>query len=69
VTRKDFRLIAETIKLLPSFDLKPLDNWGAHTDAVRFDVVINRFAEALRQTNPRFDRDRFVTACNGKERR
>ena len=30
MTRKDFNLIAETIRLLPSFDLPPLDDWGAH---------------------------------------
>jgi len=68
MTRKDFNLIAETIRLLPSFDIAPLDNWGSHADAVRFDVVVNRFADALRQTNPRFDASRFVNACNGKER-
>jgi hypothetical protein len=69
MTRKDFNLIAETIRLLPSFDLPPLDNWGAHADAVRFDTVVNRFAESLRQTNPRFDSARFIAACNGKARR
>lgn len=68
MTRKDFNLIAETIKLLPSFDLPPMDNWGAHTDAVRFDTIVNRFAEALRQTNPRFKTERFIDACNGKGR-
>jgi hypothetical protein len=61
MSRKDFRLIAETIKMLPSFDAKG-------TDVVRFDVVVNRMAEALRTTNPRFDTDRFVAACNGKGR-
>jgi hypothetical protein len=44
MTRKDFNLIAETIRLLPSFDLPLLDNWGSHADAVRFDTVVNRFA-------------------------
>lgn len=69
MTRKDFNLIAETICLLPSFDLPPLDSWGSHSDNVRFDVIVNRFADALRTTNPRFNRERFVAACNGKERR
>lgn len=68
MTRKDFRLIAETIKLLPSFDLPPMDNWGSHSDAVRFDVIVHRFTEALRTTNPRFNTDRFINACNRKER-
>jgi hypothetical protein len=61
MSRKDFRLIAETIKALPSFDAKG-------TDVVRFDVVVNRMAEALRATNARFDTQRFIAACNGKGR-
>jgi len=66
MTRKDFNLIAETIRLLPSFTayvhLKPV----SRGDAVRFDALCNRFAEALATTNPRFDKDRFVAGCNGK---
>ena len=69
MTRKDFNLIAETIRQLPSFDLPPINSWGQHFDAVRFDALCNRFAEALATTNPRFDKDRFVAACNGKEGR
>ena len=61
MTRKDFNLIAETIRLLPSFETGP-----EHCDMVRFDVICNRFAEALATTNPRFYKDRFITACNGK---
>jgi hypothetical protein len=48
MTRKDFRLIAETIRNLPSFDVISLD----HADCVRFSAIVARFAEALRQTNP-----------------
>ena len=69
MTRKDFNLIAQTIRQLPSFDLPPMDSWGQHFDAVRFDALCNRFAEALATTNARFDKDRFVAACNGKEGR
>ena len=66
MTRRDFRLIAETIRQLPSFDAR--DGGQNLTDVVRFDALVNRFAESLRETNPRFDRDRFVAACNGQER-
>ena len=70
MTRKDFNLIAETIRLLPSFTayvhLKPINSTTIVGDAVRFDALCNRFAEALATTNPRFDKDRFVAACNGK---
>jgi len=64
MSRKDFRLIAETIRNLPSFDVISLDN----ADCVRFSAVVSRFADALATTNPRFDRQRFIAACNGKEK-
>jgi hypothetical protein len=60
MTRKDFVLIAETIKQLPSFD-QPADS-----DVVRFSAIVARFTEALATTNPRFNRARFEKACNGK---
>jgi hypothetical protein len=70
MTRKDFNLIAETIRLLPSFTayvhLKPVNSTAIVGDAVRFDALCNRFAEALATTNPRFDKDRFVAAM-GRE--
>jgi hypothetical protein len=61
MTRKDFVLIAETIKQLPSFE-QPADS-----DVVRFSAVVARFADALATTNPRFNRARFERACNGKQ--
>jgi hypothetical protein len=60
MTRKDFVLIAETIKQLPSFQ-QPADG-----DVVRFSALVARFADALATTNPRFNRARFERACNGK---
>jgi hypothetical protein len=30
------------------------------------DAVCSRFAEALASTNPRFNRQKFIAACNGK---
>jgi hypothetical protein len=70
MTRKDFNLIAETIRQLPSFTayvhLKPVNSTTIAGDAVRFDALCHRFAEALATTNPRFKRERFIAACNGK---
>jgi hypothetical protein len=63
MSRKDFRLIAEVIKSLPSFECKQ-DN-----DVVRHAAIVARFAEALASTNPRFNRSRFEAACNGKQAR
>jgi hypothetical protein len=59
MSRKDFRLIAEAIKTLPSTDQNGID-------MVRFDAIGARFADALATTNPRFNRERFLAACNGK---
>jgi hypothetical protein len=66
MTRKDFRLIAETIRLLPSFETYQQYGKLYPTDVVNFSAVCHRFAEALRTTNPRFNPDRFINACNGK---
>ena len=48
MTRRDFQLIADTIRELPQ--------------TIRLRVALT-FAENLRGTNPRFDRDRFLVAC------
>ena len=60
MTRKDFKLIADTIRTLPSFSTPKCG------DVVRFEVIVNRFADALSTTNARFDRTRFIAACNGR---
>jgi hypothetical protein len=66
MSRKDFRLIAETIRLLPSFETFNQDGSLYPADVVNFDAICHRFAEALHTTNPRFNHDRFIGACNGK---
>jgi hypothetical protein len=65
MSRKDYILIAETIKALTSFTTTN----PACDDAVRFSVIVNQFADALAGTNPRFNRSKFVAACNGKAAR
>jgi hypothetical protein len=58
MTRKDFNLIAETIRLLPSFTayvhLKPVNSTTIVGDAVRFDALCRHFAEALDLATPIF---------------
>ena len=51
MTRKHFKLIAETIANLP--------------ESMR-GVVAREFADMLAGTNPRFNRGRFLEACNGR---
>ncbi|MGA7631919.1 MAG: hypothetical protein WCB11_14235 [Terriglobales bacterium] len=70
LSRKDFQFIADTIRLLPSFDVYPINGakLGEPTsDVVRFSAIVSSFADALAGTNPNFDRSRFIAACNGKE--
>lgn len=54
MTAKDFRLIAETI-------------YNLHIPADERRVVTVEFADSLARTNARFDRDRFIAACLGKD--
>jgi hypothetical protein len=51
MTKKDFELIADVIGKA----------WHGSADT-RADIA-NAFADELEETNPRFDRARFLTAC------
>ena len=54
MTKKDYVLIAEAIKYA-------LENERNDISTVR--SVADRIAEKLQDDNPRFDWDRFLTAC------
>lgn len=56
MTRRDFELIAATIRLCGE---------TAHSQTAQATVsdLANRFARALAVTNPAFDRARFLRAC------
>ena len=63
MTRKDYELIAGVIRA--AFD--PYGS-GLPTETTTSKArVINEFAYALREENPRFNAQRFIEACN-KER-
>lgn len=51
MTRKDFQLIADVIAT----------SWHASAESRR--DMANDFADALENTNDRFDRERFLAAC------
>lgn len=59
MTRKDFELIAETIRNLGNYE----ERFGLMFGEDYVYYVANRFSEALKQTNPRFKPDTFVEAC------
>jgi hypothetical protein len=55
MTRKDYKLIAEVIAV----------SWFGSAELgakLKADLVSN-LADKLQQDNPRFDRERFLTAC------
>ena len=51
MTRKDYRLIAKTIK-------------DINARKAKGDRIIELFAEALQVENPKFNKDIFIKACN-----
>jgi hypothetical protein len=60
MTRKDYELIAETINRLRV----DFDNGG--DDTISLALVADELADALEGTNPRFNREMFLTACGVK---
>jgi hypothetical protein len=61
MTRKDFELIAQTIR-----DLRISTNLPGQDILSRIETrnaVAQAFADSLVQTNPRFDKAKFLKAC------
>lgn len=56
MTRKDFQLIADTIA-------------ETATTKAQLLAFATAFADQLAKTNPRFDRQRFISACHSLTRR
>ena len=65
MTRKDYVMIAETIReLLGDIDRESPGMREVLTgERMGVASVARRLAEQLRQDNPRFDRTRFIEAC------
>jgi len=68
MTRQDFKLIADVLK-----EAKPLNHvdpneyekeiWHGRDMNSQWQATINMFANALAETNPNFDENKFLTAC------
>jgi hypothetical protein len=54
MTRKDYELIAAIIAAMPRF---------AASLRTQHESTARQFADKLASDNPRFDRERFLTAC------
>ncbi len=59
MSRKDFELLARTIKDMRCFDIED--------DSV-VDLVAKRIAEALDRHSSTFQKERFLAACRPKEK-
>jgi hypothetical protein len=65
MTRKDYVLIAAALKdarPIPKHELYALDH-NERLCADTYRNVARSIADALAKDNPRFDRERFLTAC------
>lgn len=54
MTKKHYELIAHTIAVL---------RHNHHISEKAHNQIVDEFAYQLRKTNPKFDRNRFLTAC------
>jgi len=63
MTRKHFRQIADAMQSIRKFEAHDAEMSEVVAHAVRFSSVVDALANVLADTNPRFDRDRFLTAC------
>jgi hypothetical protein len=65
MTKKDFEIIAGAIR-------EERAGWTDHfaedhPSVMAIDGAASMLASALAQTNPRFDRERFIAACKGQD--
>jgi hypothetical protein len=63
MTRKHFKQIADAMQSLRKFEAHDAEMSETVAHAVRFSSVVDSLAKVLAQSNPRFDRDKFLTAC------
>ena len=73
--RKDMRVFPLTLELQHRHfafmaavlkSEKPGSNWDVNK-RLQWQLMVRSFADACSRTNPRFDRERFLAACNYDE--
>ena len=69
MTRKHFRQIANALRSLRTFEAHDVEVSEIVANAVRFSSVVDALANVLANTNPRFNRNKFLAACGISEGR
>lgn len=63
MTQKDFELIAGVLRKTRPSETAVVGTPNRTQADAEWTNTVEQFADALEDTNPRFDRDRFVAAC------
>lgn len=65
MTRKDYQVLASALHdVQPELITSSDDRYGA-AYGNQWQACVSAIADALAKDNPRFDRTRFLVACNG----
>jgi hypothetical protein len=62
MTRKDYVLLAKVLRESKTGEF--IDAFPVSGEEMRLDII-GRIATMLQQDNPRFNREKFITACEG----
>jgi len=62
MTRKDYEMIAQAVKASRSDFVMGDDYMDWHSNNL-FDAFVRNLAKQLKNDNPRFDKSRFINAC------
>src|SRR5439155_9320453 len=63
MTKKHFEQIAKAMRNLRTFEAHDQEMSETVARAVRYTSVVDALASVCAESNPRFDRDRFLQAC------
>jgi hypothetical protein len=63
MTRKHFNQIADAMRYMRKIEIDDVEGSATGVRVVKFSSVVDVLAGILADSNPRFDRDRFLGAC------
>jgi hypothetical protein len=63
MTRKHFRQIADALRYMRKIEIDDVETSATGVRVVKFSSVVDALAGILAESNPRFNRDKFLEAC------